>query len=241
MSVQYPLLVALMDDDCAALKWNAHLLAHDLRTRVVLEAESPVELLNKLRRQSRIDVVLLDVEYQPAQPALPELIAQIIAIQPAISILCLSQYGGEENLLNAIRAGAHGFLLKREVRVSIGSAVIMTRGCNFLISAGMLPLLEAKQLRAWGKVAKINNWIAHPALTPRLNEVLTLRVLYGMSAPMAASEIQLATTSIEKYMQLAYQKLSIRWGNDRLLECLEFENIHPEVWAYHVYTLPPDH
>lgn len=169
-----------------------------------------MELLCEVRRHPRIDVVLLDVEYQPAEPALPELIAQITAFQPAVSILCLSQYGGEEHLFNAIRAGAHGFLLKREVRVSVGSAVTMALGCNFLISAGMLPLLEAKQLRACGKVVKINNWITHPVLTPRLNEVLTLWVLYGMSAPMAAGEIQLATASVEKYMQLAYQKLSIR-------------------------------
>ena len=87
----------------------------------------------------------------------------------------------------------------------------------------------------------MNNWIAHPALTPRLNEVLTLRVLYGMSAPMAAGKIQLATASIEKYMQLAYQKLSIRWGNDRLLAGIDLDHASPEVWAYHIYTLPPDH
>ncbi len=237
MSAKFPIRVALMDDDFAALKWNADLLTRDQRTTVSLEAESPTELLSKLSNHAPVDVILLDVEYWPEDPPFSEFVDQVVSLRPANAVVCISQYGRERSFFTAVQAGVRGFLLKCEVRMSISSAVTLALRSDFLVSSRMLPLLEANWVR--GKVVKLNSWAAHPALTPQLSEVFTLRILYGMSAPQTASEIHLAPATVEKYMQYAYQKLGERWGDERLLEGIEIEHLSPEALAFHLYTLPP--
>lgn len=239
MSGKTPIRVALMDDDFSALQWNAHLLSRDLRTTVSLEAESPEELLLKLHRHPAVDIVLLDVEYLPEEPTLQELMGRISAFSPAPAVICLSQYGGEYPLEKAIQSGARGFLLKNEVRMAISSAVMLALEADFLISPGVIPWLNEIRPQATGGVVRMKPWVVHPAFSAQLKQVFTLKVLYGMSAPLTAQEVFLTPGTVEKYMQYAYQKLSQRWGDERLLEGIEADELSPEAWAFHLYTLPP--
>ena len=239
MELQLPVRVGLMDDDFFALKWNADLLTRDLRTTVRLEAESPQGLLRGLRGGAEIDVLLLDVEYLPEVPPLPELIHAASRLQAGARILCLSQYGDPQALQASITGGASGFLLKRDVRMGIGSAVVLARKVDFLITPGVFPILQQNHRQIWDSAARINAWVPHPGLSPQLLQVFTLRVLYGMSAPLAAQEIHLAPGTVEKYMQYIYQKLSLRWGDEAFLVGLSLDDLPPEVQAFHQYTLPP--
>ena len=63
MDTRLPLNVGLMDDDFFALKWNADLLTRDLRTSVCFETETTAELLWELQHGSKVEMVLMDVEY----------------------------------------------------------------------------------------------------------------------------------------------------------------------------------
>ncbi len=239
MSVKFPIHVALMDDDFSALQWNANLLSRDMRTTVSFEAESPEELLLKLHRHPEVDIVLLDVEYLPDEPTLQELIGRISAFSSTPAVICLSQYGGESPLEHAIQSGARGFLLKNEVRMAISSAVMLALEAGFLISPGVIPWLNEIRSQATGDVVRMKPWVVHPAFSAQLKQVFTLKVLYGMSAPLTAQEVFLTPGTVEKYMQHAYQKLSQHWGDERLLEGVETEELSPEAWAFHLYTLPP--
>ena len=55
MDIHLPVRVGLMDDDFFALKWNADLLTRDLRTQVLFEAETPMELLRELKNRKDIN------------------------------------------------------------------------------------------------------------------------------------------------------------------------------------------
>lgn len=239
MSNKLPIHVALMDDDFSALKWNANLLSKDVRTMVCLEAESPEELLCQLNRSLEVEIVLLDAEYYPEEPTLQELIGRISSLPKSPAVVCLSQYGGEQRLLSAIQSGARGFLLKNEVRMAICSAVRLALDVDFLISSGVVPWMDRIQLKTKRDFVEMKPWVVHPAFSAQLGQVFTLKVLYGMSAPLTAREVFLAPGTVEKYMQYAYQKLGIHGGDDRLLAGLEMEGFPAEVWAFHLYTLPP--
>lgn len=239
MSVCLPILVGLMDDDFFALKWNAHLLARDLRTRVLIEAENPDELLNFLKNCRGINVILLDVEYNINHLQLTNLIQSIRQLQPKTSILCLSQYGKLGHLVTAITSGTRGFLLKSEVRMAIGSAIVQSLQVDFLVTPGIVPLLQNGIGPPDGHVSTINPWLPDPSLTPKLHQVFTLRVLYGMTSPLAAREMHLAPATVEKYIQYAYQKLSSHWGDEAYLAGVDLSDHHPEVQAFHRFTLPP--
>ena len=69
-SRDYPLRVAVLDDDFYALKWNTAIIMRDPRTTVIAEAETPTELLEQLREEDRIHVVVVDVEYGGEFPPL---------------------------------------------------------------------------------------------------------------------------------------------------------------------------
>lgn len=238
MKVKLPVRVGLMDDDFFALKWIADLLTRDFRTTVGFETETPEGLLVELKRH-KVDIVLLDVEYQPQEPGLSELMCLIQSINAPPAIVCFSQCGKPKTLHTAIHHGARGFLLKQEVRMAISSALVLATQVNFLITPGILPVMRKEHKRMAETSAKINPWRPHPGLSPQLRQVFTLKVLYGMSAPLTAQEIHLAPSTVEKYMQYAYQKLSSRWGDDRFLEGLDLNDFAPEIQAFHRFTLPP--
>ncbi len=240
MDTRLPLNVGLMDDDFFALKWNADLLTRDLRTSVCFETETPAELLWELQHGSKVEMVLLDVEYSSEYPDLSDLIKRIQNSPAKPLVVCLSQYGSLKALSTAIQCGARGFLLKREIRMEIVSALVMAMQVHFLITPGVRSLLQAadRKYPIW-EVSQINAWAPHPSLTPHLRQVFTLRVLYGMSAPSTANKIHLAPGTVEKYMQHAYQKLSTPWADDTSLAGLNLEDLSPEVEAFHRFILPP--
>lgn len=239
MNIRLPIRVGLMDDDFFALKWNAGLLARDLRTEVVFEAETPNELLRALKNCEEIEVLLLDVEYNLKNPPLSVLLELAKRIQPKLATVCLSQYGEPEHLHIAITTGARGFLLKRDIRMGIGSALIQALQVDFLITPGVLPVLRQEFKSKVEQASFINSWSPNPALTPKLCQVFTLKVLYGMSAPLAAREIHLAPGTVEKYIRYAYEKLSTHWGDERYLVGVDLDDQPPEVRAFHRFNLPP--
>ena len=123
--------------------------------------------------------------------------------------------------------------------MEICSALIFALQVTFLVTPGVLPILRQDRNKIMEKVSRINTWAPNPGLTPQLMQVFTLRILYGMSAPLTAQEIHLAPGTVEKYMQYAYQKLSTQWGDDEYLAGLDLENMPPEVQAFHQFNLPP--
>jgi DNA-binding NarL/FixJ family response regulator len=239
VNIRLPVRVGLMDDDFFALKWNADLLTRDLRTTICFEAETPADLCRELSSWDNVDILLLDVEYYPDDPCLPELIRSIQSIRPRTKVVCLSQYGEFESLQAAIQCETGGFLLKRDVRMGIVSALVLAVQVDFLITPGVIPILQQDHKQLIEQFTKINAWVPHPCLTPQLRQVLTLRILYGMSAPMAAQEIHLAPSTVEKYMQYIYQRLNIQWGDDEYLAGLELNDLPPDVQAFHRFNLPP--
>jgi DNA-binding NarL/FixJ family response regulator len=234
-----PITTALMDDDCFALQWNLAMLTKDLRTTVYLDAESPKQLLHRLHRCRLPEVLLLDVEYQPEEPQFSDLLSILNTQYSGMVVICLSQHGDVEALATAMSKGARGFLMKRDFRLGLGSAVIKALSTDFLISPSVLTVPGVKSLKRLHSIESIPAWKPHPALTPRLYQVFTLRVLYGMSAPRVAQEMQLAPTTVEKYIQIAYQRLTYEVGDEEYLPGINLEKITPEIRAFHQFNLLP--
>lgn len=239
MNTRFPIRVGLMDDDYFALKWNSDLLTHDLRTTVCFEVESPGELLLELNRCPDIDMLLLDVEYSPEEPLLDALFQAIFKAHVPPIILCLSQYGSPQTLAAALGSGVRGFLLKHEIRMEICSALVLALQANFLVTPGILPVIQRHFTAYINQVEVIPPWVPHPDLSKQLRNILTLRVLYGLSAPLTALKTHLATGTVEKYMQTIYQILNTPWGAEEFLAGLELKSLPMETQAFHRFTLPP--
>lgn len=225
-----------MDDDFAALKWNALLLTRDLRTIVCQEAQSPKQLISG---PINWDVLLIDAEYFPEEPPLETLINMLRHDCPDAAIICLSQYGEIDRIRAAIRGGAKGFLLKNEVRMGIASAVVQALCVDFVTTPGVHMVLNSDFRTSKMMIKTIPLWQPTPYLTPQISQVFTLRVLYGMSASGTAQKLSLACGTVEKYIQYAYQRISMDWGDVSYLAGLKLQDTPAEVQAFHLFNLPP--
>lgn len=239
MKNHFPVRCGLMDDDYFALNWMAGLVARDIRIKLCFAVNSPAELFQRIAHTPAIDLILLDAEYQVHYPPLMELITSIKTIIPHVKIVCLSQFCHPQTLAEAITAGVCGFFLKNEVRMEIGSALIHAMNTSLLVTAGVNQVLGAANLKCTIPVETIQTWIPNPHLSPQLQKVFNLRILYGMSTPIAAQEINLAPGTIEKYMQYVYQKLSMPWGDQSYLFGINLYEYPLDVQAFHQFSLPP--
>ena len=121
----------------------------------------------RLVQEVQPDVILMDIS-MPGLNGL-EATARVVSEHPNIRVIILSMHADEEYVLQALRAGASGYLLKdsdaAELKLAIGAVV---RGETYL-SPQVSKHVIADYLRLVGDEAS-----SHEPLTPRQREVLQL-------------------------------------------------------------------
>jgi DNA-binding NarL/FixJ family response regulator len=232
-----PYKVALMDDDFYALKWNTALFMRDPRTTIVIDAGSPSELLSTLDIEKvSPDAFLIDVEYKDEQISLLDLLLKLRENHPNSSIVCLSQYGEPEQIHQAIKAGANGFLLKNEVKMAIVPALIKSISSPFLYTPSIGEKIDDMRNV---ETELFPAWLPNPKLTPQIMKAFWLRVFFGMRAAFAAEELFVAKGTVERYINQAYRILPDMWGDDSYMDDIDLDSLSPEDQAFVWFTLPP--
>lgn len=154
---------------------------------------------------SEPDLVLLDI----AMPVLGGLDAlrELKSRHPAIRVLMISMLDSEEHVLQALRLGASGYLLKdaapAELELAIGAVM---RGEIWLSSAISRPVVD-------GYVGRVMNSgsgkTRSKILTPRQHEVLRL-LAEGKSVKEIAFSLTLSIKTIETYRAQIMARLNVR-------------------------------
>lgn len=238
----FPLLVALMDDDPFALRFNASLLARDPRTAVCAEAGTPQELEREVDRlvaegrspEKVFDAVVLDAEYAPIEQPLGDLIMHLREQIPNATAVVLAQYGSPAIAREAVRAGVHGFLLKCEIKFAIAAAVIRACRKPFVFTPGVKAMLRGEFGYLLNQADQIQP--CKPRLTPRQRQVLELCLVYGMSARQVAEEINVEPETVEKYRNEAYQVLRGDWADETDWAGIDLDQLKPEERALILFT-----
>jgi DNA-binding NarL/FixJ family response regulator len=238
-SRDYPLRVAVLDDDFYALKWNTAIIMRDPRTTVIAEAETPTELLEQLREEDRTHVVVVDVEYGEEFPPLGELLTSVKKLAPHAVIVCASQYGEAETVKVALEHGVQGFLIKSEVRMAIVPAIIKAKINGLVVSPGIAASLDISSSLVGSELHILPEWAPNPRLTPQIIKSFWLRVFFGMRASLAADELYLETATIERYINQAYKVLTDGWADESYLFDVDLTALSPEDQAFVWFTLPP--
>src|SRR6267143_1858581 len=136
---------------------------HDVQ--VVGEAASGEEAL-ELAQRERPDVILMDIAMKGITGL--EAAARVRERQPEVRVVILSMHSGEEYVLQALRAGAVGYLLKDaatgELELALRSVM---RGESWLSPAVSRQVVE-------GYVQRVGGEAAADVLTARQREVLRL-------------------------------------------------------------------
>jgi len=209
-----PIRVFVVEDQAKILKHQLKLLEASPELVLVGTAMSGESALEELQHCTP-DVILLDL-------GLPRMdgIAVTRAVKaryPSIEILIFTIFDEEEKVLDAVKAGASGYLLKGMPAERIIEAIQEVRAGGTVIQ----PNLARRLLRHF-QVAPVDSadrlvpevvqpLAQEPALRPlsdRETEILQL-IAKGVSNTEAASALKLSKATIRTHLEHIYQKLEV--------------------------------
>ena len=150
------------------------------------------------------DVAVLDVS-MPGESGL-EVAKQIKRTLPTTRVLMLSVYDNMEFVLEAVRAGADGYLLKDSSPAELRAAIRRVHGGESAFSA-----VAARQLSAALRQEEQNRERAErvASLTPRELDVLR-HVVAGRTNKETASALGISHRTVETHRENILKKLGVR-------------------------------
>ena len=153
---------------------------------------------------ARPDVVVLDLQL-PDMPGV-EVTRGLRAAHPAARVLVLSASGEQQDVLDAVKAGAVGYLLKSAGRPEFLDAVRRTAGGEAVFTPGLAALVlgEFRRLAA----GPAGEGTDAPRLTERETEILRM-VATGLSYKQIASRLTLSHRTVQNPVQNTLGKLHL--------------------------------
>ena len=182
--------------------------------RMVLEDADDIEVLDEagdgataveLAREHAPDVVVMDVR-MPALSGI-EATRRIKEEEPGTRILVLTISDEEDDLYQAIRAGANGYLLKEISIDEIGDAVRAVHQGQSLISPSMASKL-LDEFAAMIRREEEKEEVPAPRLTPREMEVLE-HVAKGMNNRDIAQALFISENTVKNHVRNILEKLHL--------------------------------
>jgi DNA-binding NarL/FixJ family response regulator len=197
---QSAIRVVLVDDHALVRAGMRSLLGTMAQVEVVGEASSGDEAL-ALARTLQPDVVLMDIAMKGMTGL--EAATRMREACSRARVIILSMHSGEEYVLQALRAGAVGYLLKDaatgELELALRSVM---RGESWFSPAVSRQVVE-------GYVQRVGGETVADVLTARQREVLRL-VAGGKSTKEIAFDLNLSVKTVETHRAQIMERLGIR-------------------------------
>ena len=170
---------------------------------VVATAATGTEAINRFRA-THPQVVVLDLQIPP--PTGVEVTATVLQEDPSARVLILSASGEQDDVLEAVKAGATGYLVKSASRAELIAAVRRVGGGDSVFTPGLAGLV----LGEFRRMAQDPGPEMPPGeqLTERETEVLKM-VAKGMSYKQIAERLVLSHRTVQNHVQNTLRKLQL--------------------------------
>jgi DNA-binding NarL/FixJ family response regulator len=150
-------------------------------------------------------VVVLDLQI-PA-PTGVEVTAILVKADPTVRVLILSASGEQADVLEAVKAGATGYLVKSASRAELLSAVTRVAEGDTVFTPGLAGLVLG-EYRRLSDAPESSVGADTPRLTERETEVLRL-VAKGLSYKQIAERLFLSHRTVQNHVQNTLRKLQL--------------------------------
>lgn len=180
-------------------------VARDLQAagfEVVATAANGTDALNRAPA-ARPNVVVLDLQI-PA-PNGVEVTAALVKADPTVRVLILSASGEQDDVLEAVKAGATGYLVKSASRADLIDAVTRVSRGDTVFTPGLAGLVLGEFRRLSDTPVENDDT---PRLTERETEVLRL-VAKGLSYKQIAERLVLSHRTVQNHVQNTLRKLQM--------------------------------
>ena len=195
------MLRILLADDHALVRAGIRSLLQEMAgIEVVAEAGDGLEAV-RLTALHQPDLVLMDVAMKNANGL--EATLEIRRQFPAVKVLILSMYTNEEYVVQALRAGASGYMVKDSAPLELELAInAIKAGDTYLSPPVSRQVVESYMQRVGGAVTP-----AEP-LTPRQREVLQF-IAEGKSTKEVAYQLKLSVKTVETHRRQIMERLNV--------------------------------
>lgn len=192
--------ILLVDDHRIVREGLASMIATQSDMLVVGEAGTGDEALRLIGRLHPT-IVLLDLEMPGLDGA--SVLNQAREHCPDVRAIVLTAYGSDERILEAVRAGAKGYLLK-------GAGMDEVLRAVRVVAAGGSLLEPAIAERLLGSVERILRSEKSPqeTLSERERDILTL-IAQGLSNKEVGAQLHLAERTVKFHITIIFQKLAV--------------------------------
>lgn len=213
-----PIKVLLVDDHLVVREGIRAMLAGEPDILVVGEAPSGGEAVQKAV-DLQPDVVLLDIRMPDVTGT--EAVKRIKSARPGTSIIMLTMYDSNMYVVEAIKAGAAGYLTKDVSRELLCHAIRSVMDGGMTVRTGLLKRAIDAISRTSGAIDQDSARTAVDHLTPRELDVLRL-VARGLGNKDICEELHLAEVTVKKYVQSVIQKLGVSDRTNAALHAVRF-------------------
>jgi DNA-binding NarL/FixJ family response regulator len=198
--------VLLVEDQCLVRSGLRALLDQESDIRVVGEAEDGEEAV-RLACELQPDLVLMDVKLPKLDGI--EATRRIRETNGKVEVLILTAYEDDETVLQAIQAGASGYVLKDITPTNLVRAIRAVRAGMSTVHPGITRrLLERistmSRTRTAGTASLHSN-----GLTDREVEIL-VGVSRGASSRELAAQLFVSESTIKSHLRTIYRKIGVR-------------------------------
>jgi DNA-binding NarL/FixJ family response regulator len=205
MSISHPIRVAVFDDSSDRRESLSYLIGL-FEDMVCVGAFEDAAKAAMDVRACQPDVVLMDIEMPRVNGI--EGVKAIKAVMPEITIIMQTVFEDDDSLFNSIRAGASGYILKRDDPYRTIEAVREAYNGGASMNAGMaLKVLRYFQSQTTEKADTTSGQTTY-ALTDRERTILSLMV-EGLSYKMIADREHISFHTVNSHIRNIYEKLHV--------------------------------
>lgn len=170
---------------------------------VVATADSVAAAANRAAA-TKPDVVLMDMHLLDGNGA--EATAAVLAGSPESKVLVLSASSERDDVLEAVKAGASGYLVKSAGVAELLEAVSATAAGQPVFTPGLAGLVLGEYRRM--STVSTGDGPELPKLTERESEVLRF-VAKGLSAKQIGTRLGVSHRTVENHVQASLRKLQL--------------------------------
>jgi DNA-binding NarL/FixJ family response regulator len=202
----------LLYDDNEALRCSMEALITEDNGFELLAAMPNAETVETDIRELKPDVVLMDIDMPVVNGV--EAVKKISRINDKLPVIMLTVFDDNENIFNAICAGASGYILKRYATEEIPSAIrmVLTGGAPMTGSVARKVLMMVPQAKTSDQ-EKSN-------LTDK--EIAILQFLVnGYSYKMIAAELKISIDTVRFHIKKIYDKLHVHSATEAVSKAIK--------------------
>ena len=198
--------VALVDDKAINRNSILSILSQSEEVEAVLECKDGVSFLEAIKTKGEeIDVVLMDLE-MPELDGI-ETIFRAKHAMPHIKFIVLTVFEDSQKIFEAIKAGAHGYLLKEDGSTNLIDAI---KSVALHGAVPMSPIVARKVLNYMKEDAvKLNEAVLENPLSQRETDVLKL-LISGKNYKKIGELLFISPFTVRRHVSNIYEKLHVK-------------------------------